>query len=352
MENFNEVLHQMADFGIVMRPQDRQSFPKRFGKRVTCGAGGKFWYWLNEFRRDSGKVYLVGRIGSYKSGDSEKITHDWEPINDAERARRVEQQERERAEAQAARDIEIANAAMDAITWWRRGSKEGVSPYLQCKGLEGESCRYMAEDVWMRWPDREPGEQDVRVFLPAGTLLVPLLRFDFERSEALRGLQFIRPDGAKIYMRGFGKPGCALRLGEHLPSTALMCVVEGYATGLTVRLAIDKALPVYVALDAGNLMHVVPLLRVLYPAVRMLVCADDDWKTVDRQSGKLSNPGRTVAKQICKMVDGCDFVYPIFPPSTRQLKDTDFDDLRQRVGLDAVREQLAGVIRMMERVHG
>lgn len=352
MENFQEVLHQMKEFGIELRTRDRESFPKRTGKRVTCGAGGKFWYWLHEFRRDDGKVYLVGRFGSYKSGNSEKVEIDWTPINDAERERRAAEHAKQRAAAEAARAIEIANAAMDASTWWRRGSKDGESPYLRKKGLEGESCRYVPEDVWMLWPGREPGEEDVRVFLPAGTLIVPLLRYDLDRSQALRGLQFIRPDGAKIYQRGFGKPGCALRLGEHPGDVRLICVVEGYATGLTVRLAVDKALPVYVALDAGNLAHVVPLLRELYPDVRILVCADDDWRTRDQHSGRLTNPGRTVAKQTCRQVPGCDFVWPVFEPSTRGEKDTDFDDLRQRQGLDAVKRQLQGCISMMERVHG
>lgn len=352
MENFHEVLHQMREFGIELRPKDRTTFPKRAAKRVTCGAGGKFWYWLQEFRRDDGKVYLVGRFGSYKSGNSEKVEIDWKPISDAERARRAAEHARERAAAEAARAIEIANAAMDATAWWRRGSKEGESPYLLKKGLQGESCRYVPEDVWMLWPGREPGEEDVRVFLPRGTLIIPLLRYDFEKSDALRGLQFIRPDGAKIYQRGFGKPGCALRLGEHTPEMALMCVVEGYATGLTVRLAVDGQLPVYVALDAGNLMHTVPLLREVYPDVRILVCADDDWRTADRNTGKLTNPGRTAAKAVCREVPGCDFVWPVFTPATRGEKDTDFDDLRQREGLETVRRQIGGVVGMMERVYG
>lgn len=352
MENFQEVLHQMAEFGIELRAIDRTNFPKRHDKRVTCGKGGKFWYWLHEFRRDDGKVYIVGRFGSYKTGNSEKVQIDWKPINDAERARRAAENEKLRAAAAAARAIEIANAAMDAATWWRRGQKEGTSPYLQRKGLAGESCRYVPEDVWMLWPARDPREEDVRVFLPAGTLIVPLLRYDLDRSEALRGLQFIRPDGAKIYQRGFGKPGCSLRLGEHPAETQLICVVEGYATGLTVRMAVDRLLPVYVALDAGNLANVVPLLRQLYPDVRILVCADDDWRTRDPQTGRLSNPGRTVARQVCKQVHGCDFVWPVFDPSTRGEKDTDFDDLRQRQGLDAVKRQLQGAISMMERVHG
>jgi putative DNA primase/helicase len=116
-------------------------------------------------------------------------------------------------------------------------------------------------------------------------------------------------------------------------------------------MATEQRFPVYVAFDAGNLAHVVPLLRELHPEVRMLICADDDWQTRDPITKKLNNPGRTAAKNIAKQVNGCDIVYPVFD-GTRQHGDTDFDDLRIRQGLDAVKRQLLGAITMMERVHG
>ena len=131
-----------------------------------------------------------------------------------------------------------------------------------------------------------------------------------------------------------------------------MLVVEGYATGLTVRMALERELPVYVAFDAGNLAHVVPLLRELHADVRMLICADDDWRTRDPITGALTNPGRTAAKAIAKQVHGVDIVYPVFEAKRRQPGDTDFDDLRMRQGLAAVSRQLQGAVRMMERVHG
>lgn len=127
--------------------------------------------------------------------------------------------------------------------------------------------------------------------LPEGTVLVPLLRYDLPREEALRALQFIRPDGAKIYQRGMDKPGCSLRLGSiDTNTTPLLLVVEGYATGLTARQAVDQKYPVFVALDAGNLAHVVPLLRKLYPFTRILILADDDWMTRDKVSGGVDQP--------------------------------------------------------------
>ena len=110
--------------------------------------------------------------------------------------------------------------------------------------------------------------------------------------------------------------------------------------------------PVFVALDAGNLAHVVPLLRKLYPHTRILILADDDWRTRDPVSGELTNPGRHAARAVARKVAGCDLVWPIFKAATRGEKDTDFNDLQQREGLDAVRKQLSGVVTMMARRYG
>ena len=355
MDNYQDVLVQMAQFGIELRDKD---LPLKLDtpKSKTCGKGGKDWYKLYLFRRDADKGggdYVVGTFGTYRHGGaSQKVDVEWAPLSPEERARRAEELRAQRARAAAERRAEIANAMAEAIDVWRRGVKEGHSPYLERKGVKGEACRYLAQPIVLRWPG-DPGEDDTVVRLPEGTLLVPLLRYDLPRETALRALQFIRPDGAKIYQRGMDKPGCCLRLGDiDATATPLFLVVEGYATGLTARAAIDGLYPVFVALDAGNLAHVVPLLRKLYPVTRILILADDDWKTRDPVSGELTNPGRHAARAVARKVEGCDLVWPIFKPDTRGDKDTDFNDLQAREGLDAVRKQLSGVVTMMAMRYG
>ena len=353
-ENFHDVLQQMEHFGLKMRAIDLQSFPKRLAKSATCGQGGKFWYKLYEFERD-GRTYLTGSFGSYKSSIGwQKVEVEWAPLSEAERNQQREQREAARANAAAERAAEIANAAASAIDIWRKGVREGVqSPYLERKQVLPEACRFLREQLVLRWPGTRPGEEDTVVRLVAGTLLVPLVRLDYPKHDALRGLQFIRPDGAKIYLRGFDKPGCCVRLGDVDGAMLnLLLVCEGYATGLTLRMATDHTLPVFVAMDAGNLAHVVPLLRDLYPDQRILVCADDDWKTVDQRTRQLCNPGRTAARAVAKQVSSCDMLWPVFDPVTREEKDTDFNDLHVREGLDAVRRQLGTVLNAMRRVHG
>ncbi|GKS96932.1 toprim domain-containing protein [Acidovorax sp. SUPP2825] len=355
MDNYQQVLLQMQQFGIELRDKD---LPLKLDtpKSKTCGKGGKDWYKLYLFRRDpdkGGGTYVVGTFGTYRHGGaSQKVDVEWAPLSPDERERRARELREQRVAAAEQRRQEIETAAAEAISVWRVAVRDGSSPYLDRKGVQGESCRYLHDPLVLRWPG-EMGEDDTVIRLPAGTVVVPLLRFDFPREQALRALQFIRPDGSKIYQRGMEKPGCCVRLGAIDRDTCrLMLVVEGYATGLTARMACDGLHPVFVALDAGNLAHVVPLLRKLYPYTRILILADDDWMTKDQHTGALTNPGRSAARAIARKVEGCDHLWPIFSPSTRGEKDTDFNDLHVREGLDAVRKQLAGVVAMMVRRYG
>lgn len=328
MDNYAEVVHQMEAFGVVFRQKDlplQIDCPKRKG----CGAKGKWWYWLRSFKPDAGGSFIVGRFGSYKTSESEKVEINWQPLNDAERARLAAERASALAAAAKAREQEAALAALGAADLWALASKTGTSPYLLRKGVVGESCRYM----------------------PNGELLVPLIRYDYARDNALRGLQRIKPDGFKLYTAGFAKPGCAVRLGVYNKG-GIVLVCEGYATGLTLRMASEGSHVVYVALDSGNLQHVVPLVRGLHAEARILICADDDWRTRDQQTGQLNNPGKTTALKVAKLTAGVDMVYPIFEPAKRLEKDTDFNDLHARQGLEAVTRQLTAALQAIRRKHG
>jgi len=281
------------------------------------------WYRLREVRLDSGRYVVVGSFGNWRTGLSQRVDVDWRGIGDEERAQlKVRQQAQEEA-ARELRAREVAQAAMTAAELWAQGSTVGRSPYLDRKGVQGEACRYM----------------------PDGSLLVPLLRYDLPRAAALRAVQRIWPDGRKRFTKGFDKPGCAVRLGQVEMGQVVM-VCEGFATGLTLRMALDHAAPVFVGLDAGNLMHVARLVRSLYPAHRLLLCADDDWRTTG-PDGQPLNVGRAKAMEVAKVLPFTDVIYPIFRPGARAEKDTDFNDLHAREGLAAVRRQLAWVVQVL-----
>jgi putative DNA primase/helicase len=319
MDNYASVVHQMEAFGVQFKASD---LPLHIPtpKRRTCGVKGKWWYWLQLFRTRSGAEYVVGKFGTYKHGGSDqKVDVDFKPLTEDEKARFRAEQDAARQRAIAAKAEAASIAALGAGELWCRAARTGHSPYLERKGVVGEACRY----------------------LPDGTLVIPLLRYDAPQCDRLRALQRIQPDGFKLFTKGFAKNGCALRLGHVDDETPLVLVCEGYATGLSIRMATDRQVPVVVALDAYNLVFVVEILRKVHPHARLLICADDDWKTSDHEG---PNPGRTKAKLAAKTTERCDILWPVFKPATRQDKDTDFNDLHLREGLPVVAQQLLAVM--------
>ena len=84
-----------------------------------------------------------------------------------------------------------------------------------------------------------------------------------------------------------------------------------------------------VAFDAGNLQPVGIELTNRYPGTQLLFCADDDQVTE-------GNPGLTKAKRAADAVSGLVAV-PSFPAGT---SGTDFNDLHQACGADAVRDAI------------
>jgi putative DNA primase/helicase len=319
MDNYASVVHQMEAFGVQFKANDLPlTIPTP--RRKTCGVKGKWWYWLQLFRTHSGAEYVVGKFGTYKHGGSEqKVDVDFKPLSEDEKARFRAEQDAARERSRQAKAQAASVAALGAGELWTRAARTGHSPYLERKGVVGEACRY----------------------LPDGTLVVPLLRYDAPRCDRLRAVQRIQPDGFKLFTAGFAKTGCAVRLGNVDADTPLVLVCEGYATGLSIRMATDRQVPVYVALDAYNLVFVVEILRKVHPAARLLICADDDWKTQDHDG---PNPGRNKAKLAAKTTERCDLVWPVFNPATRQDGDTDYNDLHQREGLQVVAQQLLAVV--------
>jgi len=100
-----------------------------------------------------------------------------------------------------------------------------------------------------------------------GSLVVPVRGQD----GTLRGLQFIREDGSKMFMAGTQKKGGYFAIAGKLDR---LYVAEGYATAATIRQATGCA--VAVAFDAGNLVEVGRELRQKLPAVPLVFCADND----------------------------------------------------------------------------
>ena len=233
-----------------------------------------------------------------------------DPEAEARRARdRIERQQAERARQQAAQAA-YDQAAIEAQTLWAQASETGDSPYLARKGVQPHGVR----------------------FAPDGRVLVPLR----DASGKLWSLQFIAPvkpsDGGtdKLFLKGGRKSGLWHLLGDVASDPAgpaVVLVAEGYATGASLHEATGR--PVAVAFDAGNLAHVAKALRTLYPAALLVLCGDDDVQTFARTG---NNPGRDKAMAAARSVRGL----AVFPENLPE-DGSDFNDLRQAVGLEAVR---------------
>lgn len=305
-----DVIGQMLAAGLEPPPMplDLSGKVRRFGPKKTQ------WYALRETRTQGGSYVVLGAFGNWRGQESHRVEVDWAGISADERAELEARRQAQAAAAEQERAQSAAQAHMNAAELWAVASRQGSSAYLQRKGVEGEACRYLRD----------------------GSIVIPLLRYDEPREHALKALQRIWADGRKRFTKGFSKPGVCLRLGHVLVGEPVL-VCEGYATGLTLRMAVQRRLPVVVALDAGNLQPVAELMRTMYPSSTLLICADDDYRTA-------GNPGRHKAHAASKAVAECRYTWPVFRPGARGPKDTDFNDLHAREGVAVVRRQLRHVL--------
>ncbi len=233
---------------------------------------------------------------------------------------RAASQQAEQAGQQAAHD----DAALEAQRQWDDASETGDSAYLERKGARPYGVRFSS----------------------GGGLFVPLR----DASGKLWNRQRIAPEKPtnggpdKLFLKGGRKSGLWHLIGDvgtlatpvdsDSTAPAVLLVAEGYATAASLHQA--TGYPVAVAFDAGNLVHVAKALRSQHPAALLVVCGDDDVQTL-AQSGH--NPGRDKATAAARAVRGL----AVFPEPLPQ-SGSDFNDLHQAAGLDAVRNIVQAAI--------
>ena len=88
--------------------------------------------------------------------------------------------------------------------------------------------------------------------------------------------------------------------------------------------------------DAGNLPKVADKLKDKYPDSLHVVLGDDDRKNA-------VNKGMAKAEEAATIANGV-FTVPAFTAEEKERGLTDFNDLHQSRGLDAVRDQVEGII--------
>ena len=247
---------------------------------------------------------------------------------------------------------------------WRMDTDEEIGPerkaelveILKKREAEQEARAKKAAERYQKvWDAADPPDLQhpylVRKGLPAapgirqskGHLLVPMR--SFEKGNPISSLQSISLDGKKRFAPSGRAAGTRMTIGSKTlkEKGGVIYLVEGWATGVSVHLA--TSCPVIVCFFAGNLLSVARSLREKFPKQHLVVCADNDyWSSTP--NGR--NPGLRAAtwaaketsadvalpefQNICEDEDcdkSCDLGHP-----------TDFDDLRQLEGLDAVRKWL------------
>ncbi|HCU2428019.1 TPA: hypothetical protein OUJ94_002334 [Proteus mirabilis] len=129
-------------------------------------------------------------------------------------------------------------------------------------------------------------------------------------------------------------PGNFFVVGGELKNGEPVLYAEGYSTAASISEATNR--PVVMTVDAGNLPKVADKLKDKYPDSLHVVLGDDDRKNA-------VNKGMAKAEEAATIANGV-FTVPAFTAEEKERGLTDFNDLHQSRGLDAVRDQVEGII--------
>lgn len=272
----------LAAVGIDIPPRGKHGpCPVCGGKdrfRLDDQAGRGTWI-CNQCGSDDG-LALVCRVTSKSSKEAAELIAPLvglsaSGLDHAERER-IHQQQQVKAELGRKEKEQQRQKAARRAAAIIRDCEQGNTPYLERKALG------LHPGAVNRTLIREGGEN-----YPAGSLVIPLTN---EVGE-LVNVQIIGHDGGKRYLAG----GQKAEAFHRIDGGALVAVAEGYATGLSVHLAIGST--VYCAMDAGNMLAVAQIARRQHPEARILLCGDND-------ADKKGNPGKTKAAQAAAAIGG------------------------------------------------
>ena len=235
---------------------------------------------------------IGGSFGDYATGLQEnwQSGHD-KPQTKLERAAFAAQIKQARKEADAKRQ-EAQEAAADraALIWNEAVPCPADHAYLLAKGIQAHGAR-----------------------LHGAALVVPV-----RVGAKLASLQFIGPDGGKKFLTDGRIAGGYFGIGNPT-GAAVMCIVEGFATGATISEA--TGYPVAVAFNAGNMGVVAKAMREKFPALPLILCGDVD----------SSGTGQKAATDAAREVGG-RVALPEFTADELSADDppTDFNDMAKR----------------------
>jgi putative DNA primase/helicase len=254
---------------------------------------------------------------------------------EAERRARERKRQKDRREAEQKAERERKQAAMKTAGLWKAATElrtdqgyfhyklPGIAPPPTLREIPLEQ----AKKILGYHPQGKSGPLEGRL------IVAP-----FKAGDKFTTMELIDEQGRKASLAGAGTkpPGChwaAQRLPEGDGAGLLWLVGEGVATTLTGRAATEGNAMAVAAGSAANLPAVAKLMQERLPKARGLILGD------------LGN-GQANAEQAAKAT-GAALAVPEFTPEQIQAfqaehgkNPTDFNDLHQLAGLEAVQEQI------------
>ncbi|WP_244134630.1 AAA family ATPase [Burkholderia gladioli] len=257
-----------------------------------------------------GSIFEIAKRHGFDPG-----AHRSEPIGAAEQKRLNDERSAQAAQLAAQQErVSRQAAALAARVWNQASPARDDHPYLVRKGLGAvPSIRELHVSELRKAISYTPKANGTPL---TGRILIALVGRDADAST----LEFIDEEGRKSALSGGAKSGCWWSVAP-LPETLTRVLIgEGVATVLSAYLATGTA--AVAALSCGNLLNVARAMREANPDAEIVVLAD-----LGRGEADAVRAAEAVGGAVARPDFGAD-------PQEGQ---TDFDDLRQLRGLEAVR---------------
>lgn len=268
------------------------------------------------------------------------------PLSAEEKRAFRERMERQKAEREAAKKRAQEAAAQHAVYMWDKAAECSGDdhPYLKRKGVQSHGLRVGAWEIL----DHDTAEV---IVVSDVALLIPIR----DTKKNIHSMQAIMPDAGfngrdKDYLKNGAKEGNFYSLGKPQAveydgrQRTLIMIGEGYATVASAHEATGHA--GIVAFDAPNILPVAKILRQRFPDALFLFLADNDQWTLT----PVENPGLTRAREAVEEVGGLIALPPFTDADATVGEDgkkrgpTDFNDLQQLRGVDAVRATIMATL--------
>lgn len=277
------------------------------------------WYTAYSGVSPKGNAYLHCMYGSWSQGPKFEY-RSWETSSNtgtqltAEERRHLQEETKKRSQdLLKEQERKHRETAEKASQLWKQSSESGNHPYLTKKLVQAFGIRF--------------GQ-----YVNDDAMIIPLRNVEGE----MKSLQFIykAPEEEKCqkrFLSGGEKLANFHVIGQLNPEKEL-AVCEGYATGASWHMG--TGMTTVIAFDSGNLKPVIGALKSKYPALSVLIVADDD-------VGTSTNTGRAKALDAAYLYN-CRVIFPQFPSKENSSEEkglTDFNDVHVAYGLEEVKHQ-------------